>query len=110
MDEIKNWFIEAIIGGLGAIIWWFWRHHDRRIELVEKRINDVEINHIPRPEVDRMIERVERDYKADHAAIIDFISVRHDEMHQDISQVGDSVHALYNLLLVERRSASRTRE
>ena len=109
MEELKaigTWLIEGLLLALGTLMWWLWRTDSKeqndRMERLEEKVGTLEVNHIPRPDVDRIAERLERDFKHEHANIIAAINEKHRELRSDISRLTDVV-----LNFAERRSNKR---
>ena len=109
MDELKAvgaWLIEGLLAGLGTLLWWLWRtdrkEQNDRVSRLEDKVGTLEVNHIPRPDVDRIAERLERDFKHEHAGIINVINEKHRELRMDIARLSDAI-----LKFAERRSDNR---
>lgn len=75
-----GWLVGLIASAFTGLIWYLYRTDRSRIKRLEEQVARA----ITKPEVEIIVERVERDFRQEHQTIIGIIEKRHDELRQDL--------------------------
>jgi hypothetical protein len=120
MDDLKSfffWAIEGIITLFFFTISWIWltdrKEKNERFLLIEERMSIIEFNHIPRPDVEKIVERVEHNFREEHKTIIsavgecnrilrEDIALNRKESREDLASIRDDI-----MNVIERRGKPR---